>query len=122
MMRGLIAVGLLLAGCATSARLSDYLKRWEQDTFYGHVVVRQLRSDTGACLWREVTLRREVGLWVDGRPQFVRVTDYQCDDVWDSWHFRSWLDEQRADRQDLADLLLFLQYSVLPIPEHPRQL
>jgi len=100
--------------------VDDFLKRWHQDTPYGEVTVRQMRNDAGLCLWREVTLHRRVGLYIDGRPTYVRATDYGCDDTFDDWWFRSTLEEQRADRWDLQGLLLHLMYGTMPVVEHPR--
>lgn len=120
----LSAAVLLLEACASSrqAQESDAgVRVWRRDTPWGEVTVRQMRGDNELCIWREVTLRREVGLYIDRRPSFVRVTDYLCDDAFDEWHFRSTIEQQRADYEDLSVLLLHLMYSVLPIEEHWRQ-
>ena len=112
----------VLAGCASSGRtLGDVLGTWREDTQYGQVTVRQMRSDDGACIWREITLHREVGLWIDGRPTYVRAMDYGCDDVIDLFYFRSTHEAQRANINDLQNLLIYLMYQVMPIDEHAKQ-
>lgn len=91
---------------------------WERDTTYGKVTVKQVRGPDGLCIERQVELRREVGLYVDGRPDYVRAIDHGCDDVFDEWRFRTYL--RQRDVQDLSDLLLFLMYQTMPISEHPK--
>ncbi len=113
---------LVLLGCASTRSVGDYLKRWEEDTTYGKVSVRQMRSSEGTCIWREIVMHREVGQWIDGRPTYVRAMDYGCDDVIDLFYFRSTHEAQRANVRDLGELLIFLMYQVMPISEHARQL
>ncbi|CAM3340142.1 hypothetical protein [Rhodothermus bifroesti] len=124
-MRWILGCGLvlLLSGCRGMGALQEPeagMKVWQSDTPWGQVTVRQVRSTQGLCTFREVTLHRQVGLYVDGRPTFVRATDYLCDDTFDDWRFRSVVEEQRASRWDLSGLLLHLMYSTLPIEEHTR--
>ena len=119
-MRYLMLLALLLAGCASSGTLTGRLQTWTDDTPWGEVTVRQLRNDDGLCAFREVTLHRQVGLYIDGRPTFVRATDYGCDDTFDDWRFRSAMEEKRANYWDLSTLLLHLMYSTMPIEEHPK--
>lgn len=119
----IVGLALLLGGCVGSRKAKEAeggLQVWKRDTPWGQVTVRQMRSDKGLCTFREVTLHRQVGLYLDGRPTFVRATDYLCDDTFDDWRFRSVVEEQRANYWDLSALLLHLMYSTMPIEEHPR--
>ena len=119
-MRWAIVGVLLVAGCATTKEAGVGV--WESDTLYGHVEVWQRRGPDGRCLERRVTFRREAGLFIDGRPTYVRAVDTGCDDTFDMWVFRSVEEEMRADRRDLSQLLLHLMYATIPIHEHPRGL
>lgn len=119
----IIGLTLLLSGCVGSRKAQESdsgLHVWSSNTPWGEVTVRQMRSNKGLCTFREVTLHRKVGLYIDGRPSFVRATDYLCDDVFDEWRFRSIVKQQRANYWDLSALLLHLMYSTMPIEEYSR--
>ncbi|GEM_PF-537839 len=118
----LLVVGM--AGCSglfQAKQPHPALQVWQERTSWGEVTVRQARNSEGVCSFREVTLRRRSGLVIDGRPTFVRATDYFCDDRFERWQFRSDEEAFYARRDDLGDLLRYLMHQVLPFDEHVYQ-
>ena len=108
-MRWVLLLTVLCVGaCGTGRALSDYLKRWDRDTSYGEVTARQQRSDDGVCLWREVTLHRRVGLYIDGLsgdagtpPPFSETAIHT--NKKEPCRFRSLRHDKKVPRQDRGE-------------------